>query len=84
MTAAAVAVVVAVVLALAGVLDEQGEPPPPGAVAQGGPDAVRAVERARAGLVSVTAGGRRGAAGTGFMVDDAGSIVTTAALLRGR
>ena len=75
--AAGIALVVAAALALAGALDENGSPPPPGAVAQGGADTGRVVDRVREGLALVTAGGSRAGSGTGFMIDTSGHILTT-------
>jgi S1-C subfamily serine protease len=77
--AAVVALVVAAALALAGALDENGEPPPPGAVAQGGDETVRLVDRVRGGVVLVTVDrrGRRDGSGSGFMVDQGGFLVTS-------
>jgi S1-C subfamily serine protease len=82
--AAAVALVVVAALALAGALDENGEPPPPGAVAQGDASTVRLVERVRDGVVLVTVErGRRGVTGSGFMVDDEGFLVTNEHVVAG-
>jgi len=75
--AAGVALVVAAALALAGALNEDGSSPPPGAVAQGGGDSARIVERVRQGLVLVTAGRRHGgASASGFMIERDGFILT--------
>jgi S1-C subfamily serine protease len=82
--AAGVALVVVAALALAGALDENGEPPPPGAGAQGDAGAVRLVERVRDGVVLVTADrGRGGSTGSGFMVDQAGFLVTNQHVVAG-
>ncbi|HKF79240.1 MAG TPA: trypsin-like peptidase domain-containing protein [Thermoleophilaceae bacterium] len=76
--ATGVALVVAAALALAGAIDENGSPPPPGAEAQGGGDTGRIVDRVREGLVLVTSRrGRRGASGSGFMIDSEGLILTS-------
>jgi len=51
--AACIALVVAAALALAGALDENGSPPPPGASAQGGVNSGRVVDRGRGGMALV-------------------------------
>jgi len=78
--AAGIALVVAAALALAGALDENGSPPPPGASAQGGAVSGRAVDRVRGGMALVTAS--RGGSGSGFMIDTAGFILTARHLVR--
>jgi S1-C subfamily serine protease len=83
--ASAVALVVVAAIALAGALDENGEPPPPPAGAQGGESTARLVDRVRGGLVLVTAdrGGRGGRSGSGFMVDEEGFLVTSRDVVAG-
>jgi S1-C subfamily serine protease len=73
------------VLALAGVLDDDAEPPvraattprPTPAPSGGALDVASLYERVQAGVVFVQAGGAgQGATGSGFVIDDEGHIIT--------
>lgn len=81
--AAAIAVVVWAALALAGALDDNGQPPPP-AEAQQNANSPRVLDRVRAGLVQIAARGRGGGrSGTGFMIDREGFLLTNRHLVAG-
>jgi S1-C subfamily serine protease len=75
--AAAIAVVVWAALALAGALDENGQPPPPPAAAQQNANSARLLERVRAGLAQIAVRGPgEGRSGTAFMIDREGYLLT--------
>jgi S1-C subfamily serine protease len=84
LAAAGVALLVIGVLALAGVFNQEGQPPPPVALARGAPSSADLVDRVGESLVSVVF--RRGGevhTAAGFLLDRQGTVVTAASPLTG-
>src|SRR3954453_15454970 len=84
LAAAGVALLGVGVLALVGVFNQGGQPPPPAALARGAPSSADLVDRVGESLVSIVVvrGGRRDTA-TGMLLDRDGTVVTAAPALAG-